>query len=140
MFIVTFLSHFFVFWGGNWTIMNKKVVLMGYCFHLWLLRVWIEFQSMILVVFKNRIWCIGQIVLFCMLFWWVGTNFCGRWGIIPGGSLVWIQSRLYIWVVVVWLLLYVILLVLRLGRWIAWCCLGPCRCVLFGFYESIGLA
>ena len=129
-----------VFCDSNWIIGNYKVGLMGDYFHLCLWRVCIGFWSMILVVRKKIIWCIDRIVLFCVLFWWLGTIFCGRWGMFPGGSLVWIQSRLFIWVLVVWLLVYVMLLDLRLGYWIWWYRLLTLHFVLFGFCESIGLA
>ena len=129
-----------VFLYGNWAISNKKVWLIGYCLHLCLWRAWIGLRSNILVVRKKRIWRIDQTVLICMVFWWVGTSFYGMWGIFPGGSLGWIKSRLYICVLVVQILVYVILLVLRLGGLLWWCLLGPHHGVLFRFCQSIVLA
>ena len=128
-----------VFWDGNWTIRNKKLGLIGYCFRFCLWRGWIELCAMILVVWKKRICCIDRIVLFHVLFWWVGTTFYGRWGMFPRGILSLIQIKFYIWVVVFQILVYDMRLVLRLGGWIWWFCLGICRCVLFCFYESISL-
>ena len=129
-----------VFWYGNLITRNNKVGLIGYSLRLCLWRVLIGFIAIILVVRKKIIWCIDQIVLFRVLFWWVGTSFCGRWGMFPGGSLCCIQSRIYICVLVVQLLIYVMILVMRLGGWIWWCCLGPRHRVLLKFRESIGLA
>ena len=58
----------------------------------------------------------------------------------PGGSLGWIQSRIYIWEVVVCLLFYVLLLVMHLGRWLWGCHIVTSHRVLFGFCNSIALS
>ena len=129
-----------VFWDFNWTIRNKKVGSIGYCLYFCLWRVWIGLWAMILVVCKKRIWCIDLTVLFHGLFWWVGTSFCDRRGMFSGGILGWFQSRLYICVVVVQLLVYVLLLVIHIGGWIWWFLLGTHRHVLFVFCEYIVLA
>ena len=122
-----FIVIFTIAFCWSFEVVTEPVVVIrwvwrGVFFSLCLWGVWIELRAVILLVWKNKIWCIDRTVFFLMLFWWVGTSFCGRWGIFTGGIIGWIQSRIYIWVVFVRLLVYVMLVVLYLGSWIWWCC------------------
>ena len=64
----------------------------------------------------NMLHLLDSVVSCAVLMSWY--HFCGKWSMFPRGIIGWIQSGVYICVVVVQIFVYVLLLVMSLGGWI----------------------